>query len=54
MAVNRLPDSQFIESSASAEVQRGDPSGAKIAAITSAIHTMTGGEGQITNIERLE
>ena len=37
------------------DVHIPDPSsGAKIAAITGAIHSVTGGKGQITHIERLE
>ena len=36
------------------DVHIPDPSGAKIAAITGAVHTVTGGKGRITHIERLE
>ncbi len=36
------------------DARHPDPSGAKIAAITSAVEAITGGKGQITHIERLE
>jgi oxaloacetate decarboxylase gamma subunit len=36
------------------DVHISDPSGPKIAAITGAVHSVTGGKGRITHIERLE
>jgi len=47
--VDTLPPTLAVQAE-----QSSDPSGAKIAAITGAIHTVTGGKGQITNIERLD
>jgi oxaloacetate decarboxylase gamma subunit len=52
--VNKLPQSQIKAIIQPPDVHIKDPSGAKIAAITGAIHTATGGKGQITHIERLE
>ena len=53
LTVNRFAGGQPGEIHQSADSQ-SDPTGAKIAAITSAIQMVTGGEGHITNIERLE
>lgn len=52
--VNALPQTPVNEIIQSPDVHISDPSGAKIAAITGAIHSVTGGKGQITHIERLE
>lgn len=53
LLVNRIPVSQHSELKPP-DAHIADPSGAKIAAITAAVHTVTAGKGQITHIERLE
>ena len=46
----------FLSTTSPAEmsVQDMETSGSKIAAITGAVHAITGGKGQITHIERLK
>lgn len=54
LVVNRLPGTEHTKTEPPAASQTAETAGAKIAAITAAVHSVTGGRGQITNIERLD